>query len=110
MAASPSAAALTVDDLADAIEHHVIRARAPLQAEIISLRKEIGSLREELGKRSTLKYEGVWNSEKVYNVGDFVTENGSLWHCWDANVGVRPGSSDKWQLAVKRGRDGKDGR
>jgi hypothetical protein len=62
----------------------------------------------ELKARSTMKYEGVWAAEKVYNVGDFVTDQGSLWHCWDANCGVRPGSSDAWQLAVRKGRDGRD--
>jgi hypothetical protein len=61
----------------------------------------------ELEAKPGLKYCGVWAAEKVYNVGDFVTDHGSLWHCWDGNVGVRPGSSDTWQLAVQRGRDAK---
>jgi hypothetical protein len=59
----------------------------------------------ELEQKPGLAYQGVWAAEKVYHVGDFVTDHGSLWHCWDSNVGVRPGSSDAWQLAVQRGRD-----
>ena len=62
----------------------------------------------ELEARPAMKYEGVWDAEKVYRVGDFVTDGGSLWHCSDTNIGVRPGSSDAWRLAVKRGRDGRD--
>jgi hypothetical protein len=64
----------------------------------------------ELEQRPGLKYQGVWAAEKVYSVGDFVTDHGSLWHCWDGNVGVRPGPGCEgtWQLAVQRGRDAKD--
>lgn len=61
----------------------------------------------ELQARPAIKYCGTWDAEKVYSVGDFVTDDGSLWHCSDSNVGVRPGSSEAWRLAVKRGRDGK---
>jgi len=57
----------------------------------------------ELEARPAMKYEGVSDAEKVYRVGDFVTDGGSLWHCSDTNIGVRPGSSDAWRLAVKRG-------
>lgn len=71
--------------------------------ELHRLRKRITEVEAKPG----LTYQGVWDAEKVYHVGDFVTDHGSLWHCWDANVGVRPGSSDTWQLAVQRGRDGK---
>ena len=35
-----------------------------------------------------MKYEGVWDAEKVYRVGDFVTDGGSLWHCSDTNIGA----------------------
>jgi chitodextrinase len=53
-----------------------------------------------------MKYEGVWDAQKVYRVGDFVTKGGSLWHCSDTNTGVMPGSnSDTWKLAVKHGKD-----
>lgn len=54
-----------------------------------------------------LRYLGVWDHAKVYQIGDFVTDDGSLFHCMDSNINVRPGSGQTWQLAVKRGRDGK---
>jgi hypothetical protein len=64
----------------------------------------------ELEQKPGLAYQGTWDEQKVYHVGDFVTDGGSLFCCRDSNVGVRPGSSDAWQLAVKRGKDGRDRR
>jgi hypothetical protein len=64
----------------------------------------------ELEARPVPKYVGVWDHQKVYQRGDFVTRSGCLWHCWETHCGVEPGSSDTWQLAVKCGRDGKDAR
>lgn len=63
----------------------------------------------ELEQRPGMKYEGVWDERAVYRVGDFVTKGGSMWHCFDTNTGVLPGSnSDVWKLAVRAGKDGKD--
>ncbi|MFC5607755.1 collagen-like protein [Variovorax soli] len=50
--------------------------------------------------------------ERAYEAGDGVTWNGSFWIAQkDAPVG-KPGEpeSEGWRLAVKKGRDGKDGR
>jgi hypothetical protein len=87
--------------LIKAIASHVRDTITEMQAPLIA---RIAELEQKPG----LKYQGVWAAEKVYSVGDFVTDHGSLWHCWDTNVGVRPGSSDTWQLAVQRGKDGRD--
>lgn len=54
-------------------------------------------------------YRGVWK-EGEYELGDFVTMAGSLWHCDVAKTQTKPGTSEDWTLAVKRGRDGKDGK
>jgi hypothetical protein len=60
----------------------------------------------ELEARPTMKYCGVFDLQQNYKVGDFVTDDGSLWHCCSPTCGVRPGSMPEiWQLAVKRGRD-----
>jgi hypothetical protein len=56
------------------------------------------------------KYLGVWNSEKAYTVNDCVTDKGSLFICKDGCINVRPGTSNAWQLAVQRGKDGRDRR
>jgi hypothetical protein len=56
----------------------------------------------------TMIYKGVWKeSHGMYNKGHTVTQSGSLWVCLKA-TDTKPGSSDDWQLAVKKGVDGKD--
>ncbi|HKQ22892.1 MAG TPA: hypothetical protein VJT81_00435 [Burkholderiales bacterium] len=63
----------------------------------------------ELESRPVLKYAGVYSADAEYQRGEFVTHCGSLWHCWTKTREV-PGTSDSWQLAVKRGAPGKDAR
>jgi hypothetical protein len=56
----------------------------------------------------SMEYKGVWKeSHGEYAKGHTVTQNGSLWVCLKATTD-KPGSSDSWQLAVKKGTDGKD--
>jgi hypothetical protein len=55
-------------------------------------------------------YRGVFKAGEVYGLGDAVTWAGSLWICGADATTDKPGEgSDAWQLAVKKGRDGKDG-
>lgn len=56
----------------------------------------------------TMIYRGVFREGESYERGDTVTWAGSLWHC-DENTSDKPGDGKSWTLAVKRGRDGKDG-
>lgn len=55
-------------------------------------------------------YRGVFRSGE-YEPGDVVTWGGSAWHCEEV-TSDKPGEvgSKGWTLAVKRGRDGKDGK
>lgn len=53
-------------------------------------------------------YRGVFEARK-HLAGDSVTYQGSLWIA-KRDTEDKPYPSDDWQLAVKRGRDGKDGR
>lgn len=46
-------------------------------------------------------YKGVFSSDVAYQVGDFVTRNGSLWHCKSACQGDF--NHENWTLAVKKG-------
>jgi len=59
---------------------------------------------EALEARPEMKYCGVWKSDVVYGAGSFTTDSGSIFHANRASVGKRPGTSDSWTLAVKRGR------
>jgi len=52
---------------------------------------------------------GVWKEGKDYVPGDAVTLGGSLFIAQAATT-AKPGKSDDWRLAVKRGSDGRDAR
>ena len=52
-------------------------------------------------------YRGVYENEREYAKGDMVTWAGSLWHANEATAS-KPGSDGPWQLAAKKGRDGRD--
>lgn len=89
--------ALEVDDIADVIAEAIKEATAPLIARIETLEK------------SGMKFCGTWQRAMNYERGATVSHSGSLW------VAIRsvdpdqaPGADSGWQLAVKRGRDGKD--
>jgi hypothetical protein len=92
----PTAASLSIDDLADTIDEAIARYVEPLEARI-----------KELEARPTMKYMGVWEQGHQYNPGEFVTDQGSVWHC-NFQTGSRPGSGPQWILAVKKGSDGRE--
>jgi hypothetical protein len=91
-----------------------------LKEQIVKRNKQIAALETKNDSHETrivaleakphIKYLGVWGAEKMYGPGDGVTHSGSLWICRVAHVsGAAPGEgSSSWQLAAKRGRDGKD--
>ncbi len=51
---------------------------------------------------------GVFDASKTYSRGDGVTYGGAWWIAQE-ETGEQPGTSKAWRLAVKKGRDGKDG-
>jgi integrin beta 3 len=57
-----------------------------------------------------LRYQGVHQHSQKYYQGDVVTWAGSTWHCNEPTTAKPDDGSKAWQLMVKRGRDGKDGR
>lgn len=54
--------------------------------------------------------KGVFRDGDDYEAGDGVTWAGSYWIAQKDSPEGKPGDGDSWRLAVKRGRDGKDGR
>ena len=58
-------------------------------------------LRRELRELRTSGYKGVWKDGSAYREGHFVTHAGTIWHCTTGTTD-RPGSSDAWQLMVKK--------
>jgi Collagen triple helix repeat (20 copies) len=52
-------------------------------------------------------YRGIFEPGRDYAQGDSVTLSGSLFIA-QAPTSTKPGASDQWRLAVKRGADGRD--
>jgi len=92
-------ARLDLDPLLDSILGTIKEVRDELQARIAALEA-----------RPTLKYLGTFSDGAWYDEGNCVTHGGSAWICI-RRTNVTPGAPDSgWQLAVKRGADGKPGR
>jgi hypothetical protein len=77
--------------IAPVIGDFVFKAMEPLRARI-----------KELEARPATKYLGVHERGRAYEVGNFVTKNGGIWHC-DVPTRQAPGSCGDWTLAVKSG-------
>jgi hypothetical protein len=61
-----------------------------------------------LEARPVFEDAGVWVADKGYRNGHGVTHDGSYWIARrETHPGERPGASDAFRLAVKRGRDGR---
>lgn len=80
-----------IDALAEGAREHIGRLIAPLQRRI-----------EEL-EAGAFSYEGVFEEGRRYRRNQFVTWQGSLWHC-AGETGARPGTSSLWRLCVKGSR------
>lgn len=53
--------------------------------------------------------QGVYKAGNVYRKGNGVTWAGSFWIA-QKDTDEKPGDGDSWRLAVKKGRDGRDGK
>ena len=56
-----------------------------------------------------VQYRGIWEQSSKAKPGDIFTHKGSMWICKAAMAGEPGKDFTGWQLAVKRGSDGKDG-
>jgi hypothetical protein len=73
-----------------------------------TLRLAIGEAVHEI-KTALVLDAGVWKDGASYAAGDGVTLGGSFFIA-QAETSAKPGKSDDWRLAVKRGSDGRDAR
>jgi hypothetical protein len=56
-------------------------------------------------------YKEVYRPEETYFLGDMVSFGGSIWSCMVPATTTKPGQGNPhWKLAVKHGRDGRDGK
>ena len=75
----------------------------------LSLRFVRGEVKVERQVRlASIIDRGVYRPETKYEKGDGVTWAGSWWIAQVDHPTDKPGISEQWRLAVKRGRDGKD--
>jgi integrin beta 3 len=73
-----------------------------------TLRWTIGDTVHEI-KTAIVLDAGVWKEGAIYAAGDGVTLGGSFFIA-QVTTTAKPGKSDEWRLAVKRGTDGRDAR
>jgi hypothetical protein len=66
----------------------------------------------ELEAKPSVEYQGTWKRSQTYQRGHMVSDHGSVWCSLVNENRSRPGAGNTacWQLAVKHGRDGKDGK
>lgn len=80
---------------------------APIREALAALEARLAKL-EEAPQRKF--YRGTFKSGEFYREGEAVTHKGSLWIAL-ADTSADPGGQQSgWQLAVKRGRDGRPDR
>jgi hypothetical protein len=87
-----------------------------LEKQMESLEKQIQSLTVKVATTHTLvearlkairdpalKYCGVWQEGVEYECGNFVTFNGSMWHCNSRTSTSKPGSGEGFHSLCKSG-------
>jgi hypothetical protein len=90
----------SLDEAFEAVKGYVDRS-------IDALWEEVKALKD----RPEFSDAGIWVHDKTYKTGNGVSESGSFWIAKrDTTFGEKPGASDAWRLAVKRGKDGRDAR
>ena len=91
-----------------AVVREEIKKHIDLLAEAVGI--SIGNLMQEAEARflKQFSYKGVWQESMRYERGNFCSMGG-VWHC-NRTTTARPGTDDSWTLAVKSGRDGRDGK
>jgi hypothetical protein len=91
-------------ELCDLIRQHVAVVTKTLREKIEALERKVVEL-----QMKGVEYKGVYQRACSYERGAIVTSDGSMWVCvQDVGPNTQPGQSNSWQLAVSKGRDGKD--
>ena len=87
-------------EIANLVRAHVAAATRPLI-------EKIAELEARSVQAAEFRYRGVWQPGETYKKNNFITFDSSVWVCLRETEG-KPGQCLDWQLAVKKGRDGKD--
>lgn len=95
------------DVIAEAVRHHVAARLGPIVDLVNAQQARIKELEQR--PPSGIRYCGVYRPGETYQRGDFVTWGNQMWHAWETTH-CKPGESRDWQLAVRKGADGRDGK
>jgi hypothetical protein len=76
-----------------------VEVKQAIQAATLPLKDGIARLEE----RGAVEYVGTWRANGDYHRGNFVTTNGSLWHCETSGTKSRPGTDSTWKMVIKQG-------
>jgi hypothetical protein len=93
-------------EIANLVQRHVASALKQRDDKIAALEARIVDSEKQAAE---FRYRGVWQPGETYKKNNFITFDGSVWVCLRETEG-KPGQSLDWQLAVRRGKDGKDAR
>ena len=97
----------------DGLSFEHLEASFDVETKTITLWAAAGAVRKEWTWTIPLViYRGVWEAGRTYLEGDAVTDGGAIWVAKETTTQrpEEPGDAPRaWQLAVKRGRDGKPG-
>jgi hypothetical protein len=77
-----------------------------VEKELISFVRELVAAEVEKQTKE-IRYRGVWQPGEQYRKNNSCTYDGGFWMCLRDTQG-NPGLSLDWQLAVRKGKDGKD--
>jgi hypothetical protein len=102
---------LTSEQLAKQIHKHVKQYSDPaleqtkdnfnaLFKELDSLTTRLNALEEQAKGWREFGYCGPHKQGEIYQIGNFVTHQGALWHC-NRKTQDQPGTSSSWTLAMK---------
>lgn len=92
------------DELLESVRGFVARKLEPLEQRNADLERRLTALERRLeSEKRRFFYRGVFVEGETYQEHDFATLGGALWCCLVDGTSDRPGTSDRWQLAVKSG-------
>ena len=75
---------------------------------VSAIAQAVAPLERRIKELEAREYRGVWASDKRYVKNAMVTFDGSLWIARSDSQSIRPGTGPAWQLACRKGADGKD--
>lgn len=94
---------MMADAFAPIVRDYVMRSVQPIIDRLVAAERTIAEI-----QATGIKFCGVHQRALEYKKGAVVVADGSSWVSLEDGNGDVPGTSGRWTLMAKRGRDGKD--